>query len=253
MPTVRIYRAEFGRCPYLPERSWVTDSFATQSIDPALYERLLAEGWRRSGHRFYRNHCPGCRACIPIRVPVDTFVPTRSQRRVFRRNRDIRCELLPAEFREESFTLYGRYVRGRHAREDSASPESYREFLVDSAVPTAEMQYRVGNELVGIGWLDLLPGGLSSVYYAFDPAESRRSLGTYSIMREIEETRLRGGHWYYLGFYVPDSPSMDYKARFFPLEILLQPGIWTRISSPEELASTVSAWDPFTRLPEAPR
>jgi len=253
MRTVRIYRAEFGRCPYLPDRTWVTDSFSIRSIDPGLYERMLAEGWRRSGRTFYRNQCPRCRACIPIRVPVHSFVPSRSQRRILRRNSDLACELLPAGFRDESYRLYRRYVRDRHDRGESVQPESYREFLVDSPVPSAEMQYRLDGVLLGVGWLDLLPGGLSSVYFAFDPEHSRRSLGTYSIMREIEETRRLGGHWYYLGFYVPGSPSMDYKARFFPLELQLEQGTWTAISDAEHLRSVVDSWNPFTRPVEAPQ
>lgn len=252
MRTVRIYRAEFGRCPYLPDRTWVTDSFSIRSLDPGLYERMLAEGWRRSGRTFYRNRCPGCRACIPIRIPVQGFTPSRSQRRILSRNQDLTCDLVPARFREESFIVYRRYLRDRHDRGESVSTDSYREFLVDSAVPSAEMHYRLEGTLIGVGWLDLLPGGLSSVYFAFDSRHSRRSLGTYSIMREIEETKRLGGSWYYLGFYVPGSSSMDYKARFFPLELQLEQDTWTPVADAEELRSIVASWDPFTRPSEEP-
>jgi arginine-tRNA-protein transferase len=247
MHTVRVYRAGFGDCPYLSDRSWVTDSFHVSSLSPATYERLLSDGWRRSGRTFYRNQCPGCRACIPIRIPAAEFAPSRSQRRVVRSNGDLTTRILPASFREESFQLYAAYVRGRHRRETAIGRSSYIEFLCDSSVVTAEMQYRLDDRLVGIGWLDILPDGLSSVYYAFEPEFEKRSLGTYSIVREIEETRRRGLTWYYLGFYVPGASTMDYKARFFPHELLLAPGRWVRVASPEELAKTVDTWNPFIR------
>lgn len=253
MPTVRIYRAEFGRCPYLPNRSWVTDSFSTRSLDPAVYEKLLADGWRRSGRTLYRNECPGCRACIPIRVPVERFSPSKSQRRTLRRNVDVECTLVPAGFREESYRLYQRYIREHHGAKGMISRDSYHEFLVDSAVPSAEMHYRVDGTLIGVGWIDLLPGGFSSVYFAFDPDHGRRSLGTYSVLREIEETRRRHGRWYYLGFYVPRSPTMDYKGRFVPHELLLAPGVWTPIASVEERERIIAAWNPSTPRAQAPR
>ena len=253
MRTVRIYRAAFGRCPYLPERSWTTDSFSTRTLDPAIYERLISEGWRRSGRTFYRNECRACRACIPIRIPVALFSPSKSQRRVYRKNTDVSLRVVPAAFREESFRLYARYVRNRHGRETTIGRDSYREFLCESPVVTAEIHYRIGNELVGIGWVDLLPDGISSIYYAFDPRYERRSLGTYSILREIEETRRRGCSWYYLGFYVPGSPSMEYKARFFPHQLLLSPDRWVDIASKEMLHRVVEGWNPFIRPGPEPR
>ena len=235
---LQLYEVDHGDCPYLPERSWVTHSFRLESIPESAYEAMLADGWRRSGTSLYQNHCPGCRCCTPIRVPVNKFRPTRSQRRVLNRNADVTIEVVAPAADEESFHLYRRYIRERHtavaprkAGADTlvasidATLEQFEEFLVRSPLTTRAMNYRVANRLVGIGWIDLLPHGLSSVYYAFDPDESRRSLGTFSIMKEIDLVRELGREWLYLGFFVPDSPKMAYKGAFHPREFAVD-GRW---------------------------
>jgi len=87
------------------------------------------------------------------------------------------------------------------------------------------MRYSVKGKLVGVSWLDYLPNSLSSVYFAFEPEEAKRSLGTFSVLKEIEIARMSGREFYYLGFYVPGSPKMSYKGRFKPHELLLD-GQW---------------------------
>jgi Putative arginyl-tRNA:protein arginylyltransferase len=85
-------------------------------IDGATYQRLIDQGFRRSGTHIYRPACCGCSACIPVRLPVDAFVPNRSQRRNWRRNApDIALSDGPAVFRAEQFELYRRYLAARHA------------------------------------------------------------------------------------------------------------------------------------------
>jgi leucyl-tRNA---protein transferase len=229
---LQLYEVEHGKCPYLPERSWITHSFRLESIPEAVYETMLAGGWRRSGQSFYQNHCPGCRCCTPVRLPVSEFLASKSQRRVLRRNADVAVDIVTPTVDPETFALYRRYVQKRHPREslenpDEETPEQFEAFLVTSSVTTQAMNYRVGDRLVGVGWIDVLPDGLSSVYYAFDPDESRRSLGTYSIMKEIDLARELGKQWLYLGFYVPGSPKMEYKGAFHPREFAVD-GRWTR-------------------------
>jgi len=223
---VQLYETHHGDCPYLPDRQWVTRSFSTPSMPENLYEGMLGDRWRRSGHTFYQNHCPGCTCCTPVRVPVDAYRPSRSQRRAINRNSDLVVDVVAPTADAEAFDLYRRYVTARHPRSvvteasafDEESPEQFDEFLVRAPLETRAMTYRLEGRLVGIGWIDVLPNGLSSVYFAFDPAESRRSLGTYSITREIELARDLGKQWLYLGFYVPGSQKMEYKGAFHPRE-----------------------------------
>ncbi|MFW6250517.1 MAG: arginyltransferase [Alkalispirochaetaceae bacterium] len=224
---VTVYETDNGPCPYLDNRRWVTHTFAVPSMPAETYEEMINSGWRRSGTFFYQNHCPGCRACQPIRVPVREFTPSKSQRRVLRRNEDVTIEVVPNVFDSEVFALYSRYQEERHGRDETSGESGFRRFLCDSAVSTVQMHYRLGERLIGVGWLDELTDGLSSVYFVFDPAENRRSLGTHSVLMEIERARKLGVRWHHLGFYVKDSRKMSYKASFYPHDLLID-GRWIR-------------------------
>jgi len=167
-----------------------------------------------------------------VRLCADGFEPTASQRRLGRRNADLRLELLPASYSEERFGLSRRSLKERHgfrSGDDSGDEAraAYRNFLVESPVPgTSIAEYRLPDgRLAATGYLDVLPGGLSSVYFAFDPVESRRSVGTWSVGRELELAASLGKRYYYLGFWVPGSEKMDYKADFRPFEFALD-GAW---------------------------
>jgi len=203
-------------------------------MEPGLYEALLREGWRRSGQTYYQNHCPSCNLCTPIRVPAALFTPTRSQRRVMRLNSDVCVDIAPTGIDDEVFDLYSRYINERHPTGSPPTHDEYLTFLGSSPCETLLMRYRVRNRLVGAGWVDVLPDGLSSVYYAFDPAESKRSLGTFSVTQEVAATLERGKRWLYLGFYVPGSRKMAYKANFKPHELAIR-GQWVDPSLTGEL------------------
>ncbi|NBF39324.1 MAG: arginyltransferase [Spirochaetes bacterium] len=222
---VQLFRINHGDCPYLPDRTWVTHTFQVGSLSESLYESMISQGWRRSGTAFYQNHCPGCNLCIPIRVPTHDFSPTKSQRRVLKKNSDVEVRMSPLEDEAEAYELYRLYNTTRHGEDETASRAGFRSFLFDSPIDTRVMWYSVGGRLVGIGWVDVVPNGLSSVYFVFDPAESARSLGTFSAMKEIETAAAMGKSWLYLGFYVPGCHKMSYKRRFRPFQ-LLEDGRW---------------------------
>lgn len=229
---VTVYETDNGPCPYLDDRRWVTHTFALPSLPAETYEQMIGDGWRRSGTFFYQNHCPGCNECRPIRVPVKEFAPSKSQRKALRRNEDVRVSVTGNEFSEEVFDLYKRYQEARHGRDETSGKGGFRRFLCDSAVPTVQMHYRLDERLIGVGWVDELGNALSSVYFVFDPLEEQRSLGTYSIIQEIERARELGMRWHHLGFYVKDSRKMSYKASFYPQELLLE-GKWVRRENPK--------------------
>lgn len=224
---VTVYETDNGPCPYLENRRWVTHTFAVPSMPGETYGEMINAGWRRSGTFFYQNHCPGCNACQPIRVPVGEFKPSKSQRRVLRRNEDVEIENVPNVFDREVFDLYSLYQEERHGRDETSGESGFKRFLCDSAVITMQMHYRLGERLVGVGWVDELADGLSSVYFVFDPGEYRRSLGTYSVLMEIARAKELGMRWHHLGFYVKDSRKMSYKASFYPHELLIN-GKWVR-------------------------
>src|SRR5207244_932118 len=122
-----------------------------------------------------------------------------------------------------------RYRRGWHHDDRPHSFEDFVSFLYDSPVQTIEFCYRdAGGKLIGVGICDVCPHSLSSVYFYFDPAEARRSFGTFSILYDLEVTRLAAIPFYYLGFWVNGCASMQYKANFHPHELLHPDGVWRR-------------------------
>ena len=215
-------------CPYLPDRMIRTEAYLMAGLGGESYGRLLAQGFRRSGKIVYRPRCRGCSECRSTRIPVDAFAPSRSMRRVWRRNADVRVEEGDVEATSEKFELYCRYLDGQHDQTMSRSFETFQEFLCESSIETREFRLFIGERLVGVSIADRWSGGLSSVYMYFEPEFRTRSLGTYSILWEIDYCRRQGLPYYYLGYYVAGCATMEYKSRFRPNELLVGPGRWIK-------------------------
>ena len=213
-------------CPYLPGKLSRGEAYVADQLDGETYEFLLARGFRRSGRVVYRPRCEGCNECRQIRIPVENFHPTRSMRRIWQRSADMQVDVGDPTPTDEKLDLYRRYLLYQHDGEMSSSHEAFEEFLYNSPTTTLEFVYRLGACMVGVGIADRCPGGLSSVYMMFDPELAGRSLGTFSILWEIEYCRRNGLPYYYLGFYVARCASMSYKARFRPSELLAGEDLW---------------------------
>jgi len=229
---VRLFQTLPHPCGYFAERT-----AQNLVIDPAsphlpqIYDAALTKGFRRAGGHVYRPQCPGCRACIPARVPVNEFVANRSQRRCLARNRDLELRIAPPAFTGEYFDLYRRYLGARHrdGGMDDPATEDFERFLFTTWSPTKFIELRLRERLLAVAVTDFTTTGLSAVYTFFDPDESARGLGTCAILRQIELARERNLAYVYLGFWIARHPKMDYKARFAPLE-LLDGSDWRRLN-----------------------
>ncbi len=221
-----MLRDEPHPCPYLAGRT-AKDEFTWFKVLPdRIYLDLMNRGFRRSGQIVYRPICDDCRECRPIRVRVDRFKASRSQRRILRRNRDVTVEAAQPEMTDEKWRLYQAYLAHQHDGTMSSDRDSLERFLYTSPTTTLEMVYRLGKEIVGIGLVDVSAMCLSSVYFFFDPGEARRGLGTFSILCEIDACARTGRPYWYGGYYVRDCDRMNYKANFKPYELLDPDGIW---------------------------
>lgn len=220
---LQFYTTPPHTCPYLPDQEAIS-LFADPSLmDNRLYSRLAVLGFRRSGSHVYRPACEGCRACIPVRIPVAAFRPQRRDRRCWVRNADLTCVWVEANSSPEHFQLYHDYLTARHADGgmDKPTPDQYRQFLMGDWSDTWFMELRLEGQLIAVAVADLLMDGVSAVYSFYDPVLDQRGLGNYCILRLIERTQELGLPYLYLGYWIQDCRKMDYKGRFHPLETLL--------------------------------
>jgi leucyl-tRNA---protein transferase len=224
----QFFSTELAPCPYLAgrlERRLVT------SLDRAdadhRHEHLMQAGFRRAQRLAYRPACPGCRACVPVRIPVARFALSRGWRRVLRRNADLVAHERPLLATEEQFALFSRYLAGRHAEGGMTAMAwpDYRAMIDDSPVAGLVAEWRrPDGSLIAVSLTDRCASGLSGVYKFFEPDEARRSLGSLIVLWHIARARELQLPFVYLGYWIAGSAKMAYKARFRPLEHLTADG-----------------------------
>ncbi|MGE0595452.1 MAG: arginyltransferase [Hyphomonadaceae bacterium] len=227
---LRFYLTAPSPCPYLAGRRERKVFTALDGLDAAsLNDVLTNAGFRRSQNIAYRPACDGCESCISARVSAERFSFNRRWRRIIARNADLSRSLRPAEATEEQFRLLRRYLKSRHADGGMADMTyaDYAAMVEETAVRTHIVEYRHTNpgarrgELAAAALVDVLGDGLSLVYSFFDTEDTRRSLGAYTILDHIQQARAAGFPHVYLGYWIPGSEKMAYKAEFKPLELLL--------------------------------
>ncbi len=196
-----------------------------------MWEALLASGWRRSGALIYEPDCPFCAKCVPFRIPVAQFKPNRTQKRTLKRNEDLTVANVPNQITDERATLYESYILSRHDGLMSGSRREFEQFLGISAVHSEELEIRDQNStLIAVLVFDKTPNAWNAVYCYFDPNQPKRSLGTFAILKAISCCRstckVEDEAYLYMGYWVPESQTMDYKRMFRPHQLRKQDSHW---------------------------
>jgi len=222
-----------SRCPYLPaQTARLPLRLPARHLRPLEFAQRLAAGDRRQGVLLYRPNCPACTACEAIRIEVDDFQPSRTQRRVFRRGEALlKTEIGRPAVTPEKIALYNRHKieRGLLIADGQIDREGYEQFLVESCADTIELRYRLDGRLIGVAVADRAADALSAVYCFYAPEQAALSPGTYSILKQIALCRAWGLRYLYLGLYIGGCAPMRYKARYLPHERLIG-GTWHRFS-----------------------
>ena len=217
-------------CSYLPGRTArLPYRHPVAMLAPEQFDQRLAEGDRRSGVFLYRTQCPACRACQPIRLDVEKFRPDATQRRMQRRGDALlTVEIGPPIVDPERVRLFNLHRDGRGLGNDDSplDEHAYAEFLTDTCCETLELSYWHEGRLVAVAIADAGHNSLSAVYCFYDPSFKLLSLGTYSILREVQFCRATDRRYLYLGFFIAESPHMSYKSSFQPHQRLVE-GEWT--------------------------
>jgi leucyl-tRNA---protein transferase len=210
---------------------FINEEFTEPSVTPAELDRLLADGWRHFGQQFFRYSLAiyenEIRRVIPLRIRLSEFRLSKSQERILRRNADTRVDIGPVSVTAEVEDLFDRHKR----RFKQHPPDSIYTFI--SADPDAEpcetlqQSVRIGDRLLATGFFDSGARSVSGIYTAFEPEETRRSLGIFTILKEIEYAADSGKEFYYQGYSYSGSSFYDYKKRFHGTEAYQWNGVWT--------------------------
>ncbi len=246
--TPQFYVTAPQPCPYLPGRMERKLFTALQGEHAQkLNDTLSKQGFRRSQNVLYRPSCAECSACLSARIRVADFQPSRTQRRVLKRATALKRNATSPWATEDQFQLFRRYLDDRHADGGMADMDifEFAAMIEETPIKSRVIEYtrpaddgERGRQLAAVCLTDVLDDGLSLVYSFYDPALESASLGTYIILDHIELARSAGLPFIYLGYWVPGSRKMDYKARFSALEIY-KGGVWQPIGDPEQHSSDI--------------
>lgn len=213
------------RCSYLPAQTAMLEYIDCETLSVDEYDVMLVNGWRRFGRSLFRPRCPFCTSCWSLRVLTERFEMNRSQKRNVRENESrVRLEIGEPSVSDRKLALHDAFHT--HQSEEIGWPRyppkdfsSYVASFVNNPIPTEEWCYYDGDKLIGVGYVDVVPTGLSAIYFFHDPQYREWGLGTWNVLQVIKEAGERNRPFVYLGYYVAGCRSLEYKARFGPHEV----------------------------------
>lgn len=211
-------------CPYLPGLRAEFEHYLFVDYDMEGFQRSIEDGFRHFGQYFFRPACPGagrhCGACLPVRVRVNEFEPSKSQRRVLRRGGEVKVAVERPQCSREKFEIYLKHKERfpTERSDEKLTLSGFERLFYDNGPMTWECTYTLQERMVGVGLIDIAPRAMSSIYFFFDPEFAELSPGTLSVLYELGLARSMAIPYYYLGYVIHANRSMRYKMEFRPCE-----------------------------------
>lgn len=213
------------KCSYLEERLQSTHYKIIDECSMEYCHRLIQQGWRRFGAMFFRPICPHCTACESVKIDVENYNFSKSERRIFKKNSDLEILITRPSLTNKHLNIHEKYHSHMQDKKGweytpTTSQHYYSSFVHGHENFGYEVQYLLNDELIGVDIIDIFPDGISSTYFFYDPAHEKRSLGKLSLLYQIQMAKERNLKWIYLGYYVKECSSLSYKHDYQPLYTL---------------------------------
>jgi len=222
MYKLRLYQSMPYSCPYIPNHTahhYTTESNLPITVD--IYSQLINLGFRRAGDRIHKPNCSHCQQCVSLRIPVAKFSTTRSQQRILNKNSNFNIKIVNQPDYLQYYSLYSKYISQRHPESETMQEvdDTFENFLFSAWSQTFSIEIRLPDEqLICVAICDPLIQGWSAVYTFYDVDFAKYSLGTFSILTQIELIKQQGLDYLYLGYWIQDCEKMNYKTQFQPCE-----------------------------------
>jgi len=240
------------QCAYLPDRLASLEVRVMLDVTGEEMDGLLERGWRRFGPVYFRPACASCSECVSLRVVVDAFTPSKSQRRAARAASRLRRVVGAPRVDEARLALYANWHGSRElARGWEPNPQTAERYALEFAFPhpsgreAAFYDDDAGGQIVGVGLFDETPRALSAAFFYYDPAYAQLSLGAANVLSLIDDARASGRRYVYLGYRVEGCASLAYKGKFRPHELLRgSPGLDEAEAVDEQMGGMRGEWRP---------
>ncbi len=222
-----LLQPTIDQCPYLDGMIAINENLLIKELEEHHVETFLNMGFRHFGEFFFRSVCAHCRCCIPIRIPVQEFSPSRSVRRLFSRGKHLTVALEEPVPSEEMFQLYRSHKK--RFKDKAPGAESYDIYVRSFFYPfpfNRMLTIRDGEKLAAVSHLDVTANAMSAIYCYFDEAYARYSPGKLAVYKEILLSKEMGIQWLYLGYYIVKNRHTNYKVQFKPNQVMAEENRW---------------------------
>ncbi len=209
------------KCSYLADKDTNTHYKIIENASSLDTSELIERGYRRFGKMYFRPICEGCDECQSIKVDVDEFEFSKSQRRVIKKASFIKSYVQTPTLTQAHLDLFEKYHLHMKGKRDwkyqETTPEHYHNSFVSGHGEFGyEVLYFDEDKLIGVDLIDVLDDGISSIYFYYDPDYETYSLGKLSLYYQIKYAQQHSKKWIYLGYYVKECQSLSYKTHYKP-------------------------------------